>query len=145
MRSTRTRVIVLGGGYAGVMAANRLTQRADVDVTLVNRRAAFVERIRLHQFVAGNDDAVADYATILSDDVALVVDDVTQVDADARRVELASGEALAYDYLIYAVGSTGNVPAAVPGAVEFAYPISELEQAQRLSHRLADVPASAPI
>ncbi|MEO3806246.1 FAD-dependent oxidoreductase [Nonomuraea sp. B1E8] len=31
-------VVVIGGGYAGVMAANRLTQRDDVTVTLINPR-----------------------------------------------------------------------------------------------------------
>ena len=46
------RVVVIGGGYAGVLAANRLQRRADV--TLINPRPAFVERIRLHQRVTGN-------------------------------------------------------------------------------------------
>jgi NADH:ubiquinone reductase (H+-translocating) len=145
MTSPNTHVVVIGGGYAGVMAANRLTKRHDVDVTLVNPRAAFVERIRLHQLVAGTDDAVEDLAALLGDDVRLVVDGAARIDVSARRVELVSGGALVYDYLIYAVGSTGAVPAAVPGAAEFAYPISELEHAQRLSHRLADVPSSAPV
>ena len=36
--SEHTDVVVLGGGYAGVMAANRLTQRDDVTVTLINPR-----------------------------------------------------------------------------------------------------------
>lgn len=43
-----TEVVVIGGGYAGVMAANRMTRRG-VTVTLINPRPAFVERIRLHQ------------------------------------------------------------------------------------------------
>jgi NADH:ubiquinone reductase (H+-translocating) len=143
MPEQNTHVVVIGGGYAGVMAANRLTQKATV--TLVNRRAEFVERIRLHQLVAGNDDAVENYSTVLAGDVRLIVDGATRIDAPGRRVELASGETLGYDYLVYAVGSTGAVPDSVPGAAEFAYPISELEQAQRLSARMADVPLSAPM
>src|SRR5688572_22589282 len=145
MTEPTTRVVVIGGGYAGVMAANRLTQRDGIDVTLINPRAQFVERIRLHQLVAGNDDAVADYATLLGEEVNLVVDGAARIDAAARTIELTSGDTMAYDYLIYAVGSTGPVPAGVPGAAEFAYPIAELELAQRLSDRLADVPTSAPI
>jgi NADH dehydrogenase FAD-containing subunit len=42
-----TDVVVIGGGYAGVLAANRLTQRDDVTVTLINARSTFVERILL--------------------------------------------------------------------------------------------------
>ena len=138
-----TSIVVIGGGYAGVMAANRLAPHARV--TMVNPRGAFVERIRLHQLVAGNDDAIADYSEVLADGVPIVVDAAARIDAAARAVELASGDALRYDYLIYAVGSTGVVPESVPGAAEFAYPLSELEQAQRLSNRLADVPTSAPM
>ena len=45
---------------AGVMAANRLTQRDDVTVTLINPRTSFVERLRLHQLVGGSHEAVVD-------------------------------------------------------------------------------------
>ncbi len=144
MTENRIRVVVIGGGYAGVMAANRLCEGA-TDVTLVNPRERFVERIRLHQLAIDNDDAVADYATLLNACVRLVVDTAERIDAPARRVELTSGATLDYDYLVYAVGSTGAVPTGVPGAGEFAYPLSELEQAQRLRARLADTPATAPI
>ncbi|WP_422745083.1 NAD(P)/FAD-dependent oxidoreductase [Mycobacterium sp. WMMD1722] len=140
-----THVVVLGGGYAGVMAANRLGRRNDVRVTLVNPRPDFVERIRLHQLAAGNDDATESFGTLLRDGVHLVVDGAERIDAPARLVRLTSGATLAYDYLVYAVGSTGSVPAAVPGADEFAYPLGELEQARRLADRLADLPMSAPV
>lgn len=140
-----THVVVIGGGYAGVMAANRLMSRTGVRVTLVNPRPEFVERIRLHQLAADNDDAVEDYARVLNAGVRLVVDTAERIDATARRVALATGAALDYDYLVYAVGSTGDVPAAVPGAAEFAYPLSELEQAKRLRERLNDLATPAPV
>jgi NADH dehydrogenase FAD-containing subunit len=140
-----TRVVVIGGGYAGVLAANRLQGTPGVAVTLVNPRPEFVERIRLHQLVAGNHDATAAYDTLLGAGVRLLVDGAEHIDADIRQVQLTSGNVIDYDYLVYAVGSTGGVPASVPGAAEFAYPLSELEQAQRLRARLQDVPMSAPV
>lgn len=146
MTAQNIRVIVVGGGYAGVMAANRLRSRDDVHVTLVNPRPRFVERIRLHQLAAdAGSAAVAEFGAVLNPDVELVVDSVERIDAAARQLALASGTTLHYDYLVYAVGSTGAAPAGVPGAVEFAYPLAELEQAQRLRSRLADVAAIAPV
>src|SRR4051812_11754055 len=62
-----TNVVVIGGGYAGTTAANHLRMRADVNITLVNPRPKFVERIRLHQHVAGNYDATVDYGTLLGE------------------------------------------------------------------------------
>ncbi|MER6198971.1 FAD-dependent oxidoreductase [Streptomyces sp. NPDC001586] len=137
-------VVVIGGGYAGVMAANRLTRRGDVRVTLVNPRAAFVHRVRLHQLVGGTDSAVVDYREVLADGVRLVVDSVTRIDAAGRSVALASGGAVGYDYLVYAVGS-GSADPGVPGAAEFAYPLGTLEEAQRLRPVLDGSPSSAAV
>jgi NADPH-dependent 2,4-dienoyl-CoA reductase/sulfur reductase-like enzyme len=120
-----TKVVVVGGGYAGVMAANRLTQRNDVDVTLISPRPRFVHRMRLHQLVGGSDDAVVDYCEILADRIRLVVGTVTDIRPAERRVSLAAGDSIAYDYLIYAVGSRPAEPR-VPSAAEFAYKVAGL-------------------
>jgi NADH:quinone reductase (non-electrogenic) len=139
-----TAVVVIGGGYAGVMAANRLTRRDDVSVTLINPRPRFVERIRLHQLVGGSDDALVDYAGILAERIRLVVDTVVRINAAERSVTLATGDTLGYDYLIYAVGS-GSADSQVPGAGEFAYPIAGLEEAERLQPVFAAAPATASV
>ncbi len=139
-----TNVVVIGGGYSGVMAANRLTQRDDLTVTLINPRATFVERIRLHQLAGGTDDAVVDYREVLADGVRLVVDSATRIDLATRAVALAEGGAISYDYLIYAVGSDSARPR-VPGAAEFAYPIANLEAAQRLRSAIAAAPVEAAV
>jgi NADH dehydrogenase len=141
-------IIVIGGGYSGTLAANQLRMGAGAstpDITLVNPRPKFVERIRLHQHVAGNYDATVDYGSLLGDGIELVVDTATRIDSAARTVELASGKTLDYDYVVYAVGSTGTVPSSVPGAAEFAYPIAELEQAQLLHDTIDTLHPDAPV
>lgn len=145
MTDNPTRVVVVGGGYAGTLAANHLRLRADVEITLVNPRPVFVERIRLHQLVAGSGGATVDYGTLLGEGVRLVVDTAARIDTDTRQVQLASGRALDYDYLIYAVGSTGMMPSTAPGAAEFAYPIAELEHATQLRDALDDLHPGARV
>jgi len=144
----RTHVVVVGGGYAGTLAANHLRQRSDIDITLINSRPVFVERIRLHQLVAGSGAATVDYGTLLGDGIRLIVDTVDHIEVAARRILLNSGAELSYDYLIYAVGSTGAIPAMaseVPGSAEFAHSVADLESAQRLRYAIADLPAGAPV
>ncbi|MGO9383356.1 MAG: NAD(P)/FAD-dependent oxidoreductase [Mycobacterium sp.] len=145
MAAKRTHVVVVGGGYAGTLAANRLRQRPDLDVSLINPRPVFVERIRLHQLVADTGAATADYATLLGDGIRLIVDTVDRIETADRRVLLSSGAELNYDYLIYAVGSTGATRSGVPGAAEFAHSVADLESAQRLRYALADLPLAAQI
>src|SRR5262249_46461113 len=90
-------------------------------------------------FVAGTGTATVDYGSLLGEGVRLLVDAAARIDIDTRTVQLASDRKLDYDYLIYAVGSTGAASSAVPGAAEFAYPIADLEYAQRLRDALADL------
>jgi NADH dehydrogenase FAD-containing subunit len=138
------KVVVIGGGYAGVMAANRLTRRDGVSVTLINPRPSFVNRVRLHQLVGGTDDAQVEYGKVLAKRVRLMVGTVTRIDAAGRAVTLEGGATMDYDYLIYAVGS-GSADPRVPGAAEFAYPVATLEEAQRLRPVIDALPATAPV
>lgn len=137
-------VVVLGGGYAGVMAANRLSRRDDVKVTVVNPRQVFVPRLRLHQLVGGTHDAVVEYQEVLAEGVELLVGNAERIDATGRTVILADGGSIGYDYLVYAVGSHSGGPK-VPGAAEFAYPVATLEAAQRLRSALLDTPVTSTV
>ena len=56
MQQASTEVVVLGAGYAGLMAAMRLAAKTDgrrVGITLVSERDTFDERVRNHQLAAG--------------------------------------------------------------------------------------------
>ncbi|OLF04811.1 FAD-dependent oxidoreductase [Actinophytocola xinjiangensis] len=142
MSTPAHQVVVVGGGYAGTIAANRLRSRDDVAVTIVNPRPVFVDRIRLHQFTAGTGQAQVDYDTLLGEGVRLVVDDVTRIDPATRTLHLASGGTLPYDHVVYAVGSTGAIPLSVPGAAVHALSVAELESARRLRTRLGELAPS---
>jgi NADH:ubiquinone reductase (H+-translocating) len=132
-----TDIVVVGGGYAGQLAANLAARRTGGRVTLVNERDRFVERVRLHQVATGQPVPTSALADLLEGTGArLVVDRVTRIDPDARTVELAAGEPLRYDTLVYAAGSRADL-AAVPGAGEHAIGLADPEQAARLPERLA--------
>lgn len=128
-------IVVIGAGYSGLAAARLAAKWTDARVTLVNARDRFVERVRLHQFAAGQQLRDAPLADLLKGSgVELVVDRVTDLDLNARKVQLTGG-ALGYDRLIYALGSHSN-PAAVPGAAEHAHPLATQEDAEELAEAL---------
>lgn len=110
-------VVIIGGGYAGTTAANRLAasapgRRGDLAVAIVNPRARFVERIRLHEYAASTrQDATVSYEPLLNARVRLTTAAVTGIDPAARTVALDTGGVLGYDHLVYAAGSgAASVP-----------------------------------
>jgi NADH:ubiquinone reductase (H+-translocating) len=136
-------VVVVGAGYAGLSAAKGL-RHAGVAVTVVNPRAEFVERIRLHQLVAGNHGATRPMASLLPRGTEFVADHVRRIDAGGRVAVLAGGGTLAFDHLVYAVGSRGGLDT-VPGAREHAVAIGTLPDAETARRRLADLPAGSSV
>lgn len=142
------RIIVLGAGYAGAIAAGRLAKRlrpADVAITLVNAEPDFVERVRMHQVATGQDLKPRPFRAIFAGTgVELKLGEVTGIDVEHRTVTVGGAGELAYDTLVYALGSRWN-DQAVPGAGEHAYELASRPGARRLRARLAELEAGRPV
>ncbi|WP_369390723.1 NAD(P)/FAD-dependent oxidoreductase [Streptomyces sp. CG1] len=142
------RIVVLGAGYAGAIAAGRLARRLrrdDVAITLVNAEPDFVERVRMHQLAVGQDLRPRPFSEMFAGTgVALKLAKVTAVDVDRRTVTVGDTEELEYDTLVYALGSTWN-DQGVPGAAEHAHDIAGRPGALRLRERLAGLDAGQPV
>lgn len=138
------RVVIIGAGYAGVMAANRLAgSNQDLKVSLINPVVDFVERIRLHEVAAGTRaTAAVPMKSVLSREVDFIADSASRIDAENRRVHFSSGRAaIGYDALLYAVGS-GQAPGEIP---DRAYAFGDAESAARLRARLSQLDQGATL
>jgi NADH dehydrogenase FAD-containing subunit len=148
------RVLVLGGGYSGIMAANRLAGKVGkrVSITMISPNDTFVERIRLHEVAARHDTETASrwaLRDLVHHDVRLRTGTVTRIDPDARVVharDSASGEhwSESYDRLVYAVGS-GSAVTTVPGSESYAHSITNLAAARDLRARLDELSESGSV
>lgn len=134
-------VLILGGGYAGLMAARRLASqsRQPVEITLINGSSRFVERIRLHQTAADGKLRSFTVPQLLEGSSARFVEGwVTGIDPEAQQVTVNQADGTRqyeYDYLIYALGSTVDL-SGVPGIAENAVSVSSYEQTLALKERL---------
>jgi NADH dehydrogenase len=106
----RKRVVILGGGFAGLNAAIRAV-KLPVDVTLVDRRNHHTFQPLLYQValaVLSPGDIAQPLRSILSGkkNVEVLMDEATSFDLEQRRVLLKTGARLEYDFLVVATGST---------------------------------------
>ncbi len=109
-RGTRPRVLIIGGGFAGLHAAQGLA-KLPVDVTLIDRRNHHTFQPLLYQVAL----AVLSPANIAQpirsifrgkDNIEILMDEAVGFDLDGRRVQMKSGASMEYDYLMVATGST---------------------------------------
>lgn len=132
------RIVVIGAGYAGLLATVRLAgkvkrqiQRGDVTITLINAADVFVERVRLHQIAANRAAPQRPIAGILrGTGVSFVCGLVTRIDTAGHTLEVETGatvQQIHYDNLLYALGSTIDRDG-VPGVREHAYVLTPTGQ-----------------
>ena len=138
------RVVVLGAGYAGLAAVNRIarqTHREEVELLLVSTHDQFVERPRLHQVASGQGRPGLPLADFLRPGIGLRVGRVERLDVAERTLHFdpsAQPWCLQYDTLVYAPGSTIDLN--VPGAAAHTQSVATPESARRIAGLLAHDP-----
>jgi NADH dehydrogenase len=112
MNRNKKKVVIIGGGLAGVKAARGL-ETLPVDVTLIDKNSYHVFQPLLYQTALGMlaaSDITRPIRSILrrSKNALVVMEEVTDIDRTAKKVVLRDGDTLSHDYLILAAGSTSS-------------------------------------
>ena len=142
----RKRVLILGGGFAGLSTAMELEKQlganTDVSVTMVNRENFFLFTPMLHEVAASDLDltTIVNPARKMLRRVSFFAGEVKRVDLASREVVVAHGfdhheHTLDYDYLVLGLGSTTNFYG-LPGLKERALTMKSLSDAMRLRNHL---------
>src|SRR5665213_280386 len=106
----RKRVVIIGGGFAGLNAAQDLA-KLPLDISLIDRRNYHTFQPLLYQValaVLSPADIAQPIRSILRDhsNIEVLMDEAVSFDLEQRQVHLKTGAMLVYDYLILATGST---------------------------------------
>src|SRR5258706_8747948 len=103
------RVVIVGGGFAGLKSA-RAARSAPVDVTFVDRRNYHLFQPLLYQVATGSlsaGEVAAPLRGILGrqHNTRVLLGQMVDLDPEGKRVLLADGASLEYDSLVIAIGS----------------------------------------
>ncbi|MGK8505736.1 NAD(P)/FAD-dependent oxidoreductase [Nocardia asiatica] len=141
---TTHEIVVLGAGYAGLIATARLaryTRKLNTRITLVNPSPRFVERLRMHQLAAGRELTDFRIPDLLEGTgVRFRQAAATAIETADRLVTLDDGAVLSYDTLVYALGSATDT-STVPGSAEHARTLDDPRLAHHFSQRLPEIAA----
>ncbi|WP_386085442.1 NAD(P)/FAD-dependent oxidoreductase [Weissella cibaria] len=140
----KTNVVILGAGYAGLMALKVLQKRADasfMSITLVDQNPYHYEATDLHEVALGAltaDRITYPIADVVNPEMTEFIEDrVTKVDRSQYRVELANHEAIGFDYLIIGLGFESE-DFGIPGVREYALPMDSVDSAERIQQHITD-------
>lgn len=131
------RIVVLGGGYAGMRFLRTVRNVAGdaVELLLVDRAAHHTLLVETHKVAAGRlkpDDAAIPFSVIPG--VRHIRATATGIHPSRKTVETTSGD-ITYDVLVVALGSVDH-DHGVPGAREHALTLRSAEDAARIAERV---------
>jgi NADH dehydrogenase len=133
------RVLLLGGGFGGLNAAQKL-KRAPVDVTLIDRRNFHLFQPLMYQVATGSlspGEIAAPLRGVLSKhkNVQVLLGEAADIDPAAKRVILRDGAAFPYDSLIVATGSQTSYYGKDEWR-EWAPSLKSVEEATAIRHKI---------
>jgi NADH dehydrogenase len=150
------RVLVVGGGAAGLQLASRLGKRfgrkGKVSVTLLDKSRVHVWKPLLHEVAAGSFDSETDAVELIAHaklrHYRYRIGEMIGLNRGKRQIYVAPTDdeagqrvipprVLGYDTLVIAVGSLSN-DFATPGVMEHAITLDTLDQAVRFNRRMMD-------
>ncbi len=131
------KIVVLGAGYGGLMTVTRLQkalEQNEAEIILVNQNAYHYETTWLHEASAGtvhHDRVRYLVASVINKHkVNFIQDSVIKINKEDKIVILNNGE-VSYDYLVIGLGPETEM-IGIEGLKEYAFPISNLDSAQRI-------------
>ena len=144
MAKTKTRIVILGAGFAGMAALRHLTKKLDaknVEITMVNRTNHFLFTPLIHEVATGAlgrshvvepirkfiDERWADFRQA----------EVESIDMPAQVVKTSHGD-ISYDYLLVGLGATTNF-FDTPGAQEHCFVLKTLRDAVTIKNHCIDL------
>ena len=131
-REPKTRVVVVGGGYAGVKALAELSRYRDLEVTLLDRSRLHYLQPETHEFIAGKtliEEVALDlqkFANRFHESIRFLAREVIRFDYANQTLHLSDDTTLTYDYLIVAVGSRTFFPSQIAGIDQHTVDIKTL-------------------
>jgi NADH dehydrogenase len=141
MASASPRVLLLGGGFAGVGAAQKLKD-AKAEVVVVDRHDYHTFQPLLYQLATGLLETTAVGHSLRDllegqENTTFHKSTVTAIDLDAREVRFAELDPVTYDYLVFGLGAEVTF-FGTEGAAEHAFPMYTLPHAVRLKEHLLE-------
>jgi NADH dehydrogenase len=137
--ANQPRVVILGGGFGGLYAAQTL-KHAQANVTVIDKRNFHLFQPLLYQVATGSlspGEIAAPIRSVLSkqDNTNVLLGEAVDIDPSARTLALKDGSQVPYDFLIVATGSQATFFGHDQWR-PFAPPLKSVEDATEIRHKI---------
>ncbi len=127
----KKKIIVIGGGYAGISLLHKLKKQKNLSLTLIDKAPHHLMQTHIHKYLSGyydRSDILYDYGTYCEKNgIIFIQDEVTQIAFSKQYVQTKSSHQYDYDFVVIATGSCSFFPSQIKNVTQFTKDIKAIE------------------
>lgn len=143
------RVLIVGGGYAGVSIIHKLKNNPSIKLTLIDKSHKHLLQTHIHKYLSGHynkEDITFNHEKYCAENgVEFICDEVTDINYDKEYLLTRDMHLYHYDYLIIATGSISIFPKQIENIIEYTKDIKRIDNLDYYRNKFFKILDSNPI
>lgn len=127
----KKRVMIIGGGYAGVSLLHKLKNEIGIELILVDKSQTHLLQTHLHKYISGyysKDDITFNHEKYCKENsIEFICEEISNINYKDNYVISRENILYHYDYLIIATGSVSMFPSQIENVIEYTKDIKKID------------------
>jgi len=127
----KKRVVIIGGGYAGVSLMHKLKNNDNCEITLIDKSQKHLLQTHIHKYLSGHynkEDITFNHEKYCKENnIDFLCDEVCNINYKENYVLTRENKLVHYDYLVVATGSISIFPRQIENIIEYTKDIKNID------------------
>jgi len=138
------KVVIIGAGYGGLRAVEKLVKRKDIEITLIDKNPYHYLQTEAYGYIAGNFDIcditvdIKSWCDGFSKDIHFFQEECIGIDTKSKTIQ-TNLQTIHYDELIVATGALTNFPSFIQGLEEYSHGVKVLNRAYEFKTQFEEI------
>jgi len=138
------KVVVIGGGYGGLRAVEKLVKKEDIEIILLDKNPYHYLQTEAYGYIAGKFDIcditvdIKSWCESFGNKVKFIQEEVINLEPSKQMVLTSTGT-ISYDELIIATGALTNFPSFIEGLEAFSHGVKILSRAYEFKSQFEEI------
>jgi len=137
-------VVIIGAGYGGLRAVEKLAKNSDIDIILIDKNPYHYMQTEVYGYIAGKYDIcditldIQSWADSFNGKVKFIKEEALSINALEQNI-ITTNSTIKYDQLIIATGAKTNFPVFIEGLKQNTYGVKVLDRAYELKAKFENI------
>lgn len=128
--NSKQKIIIIGGGYAGISLIHKLKNNKNLDITLIDKSKNHLLQTHIHKYISGHyskDDITFDHANYCKNNgIGFLCEEVSDINFKENYLLTRQTHLYHYDYLVIATGAISIFPKSISNIIEYTKDIKDI-------------------